>query len=88
MAIGLHLLTGIPLTWGVIITVLDTLLLLFYAVGRAKNGDVHYWFSYNAGPASHQNNYGKTQPCQVVAVFVPHLPNDRVYIAIGVNGAM
>ena len=29
MAIGLHLLTGIPLLWGVSITVLDTFLLLF-----------------------------------------------------------
>ena len=29
MAIGLHLLTGIPLIWGVSITVLDTFLLLF-----------------------------------------------------------
>ena len=29
MAIGLHLLTGIPLIWGVAITVLDTFLLLF-----------------------------------------------------------
>src|SRR5215213_2716709 len=29
MAIGIHLLTGLPLIWGVCITVLDTLLLLF-----------------------------------------------------------
>src|SRR5215212_9077581 len=29
MAIGIHLLTGLPLIWGVSITVLDTLLLLF-----------------------------------------------------------
>ncbi|HRF24325.1 MAG TPA: divalent metal cation transporter, partial [Chitinophagaceae bacterium] len=29
MAIGLQLLTGLPLIWGVLITVLDTFLLLF-----------------------------------------------------------
>src|SRR4249920_1442375 len=29
MAIGIHLLTGLPLIWGVVITVLDTFLLLY-----------------------------------------------------------
>ena len=36
MAIGLHLLTGLPLVWGVAITVVDTFLFLFFFSGFTK----------------------------------------------------
>ncbi len=43
MAIGIQLLTGIPLLWGVLITVFDTFLIIVATtVGNAKNGSIYH----------------------------------------------
>ncbi len=90
MAIGIHLLTGMPLIWGVAITVLDTFLLLFLqrlgmrtmeAFIIALVAIIGFSFLFEiilAGP-----DLGK-----VASGFIPTLPNDEaLYIAIGIIGA-
>jgi manganese transport protein len=90
MAIGLQLLTGIPLIWGVLITVLDTFLLLFLQkLGMRKMeafiiGLVFIiGFSFLVEIVLAKPNMG-----EVVTGFVPRIPNDTaLYIAIGIIGA-
>lgn len=90
MAIGIHLLTGLPLIWGVAITVLDTLLLLFLQRFGMRTleafiislvGIVGLSFFAQillAGPAAGE----------VAAGLVPSVPNEEaLYIAIGIIGA-
>jgi manganese transport protein len=90
MAIGINLLTGLPLVWGVTFTVLDTFLLLFLqklgmrtmeAFIIALVAIVGLSFLVEiilAGP-----NIG-----EVASGLVPHIPNDEaLYIAIGIIGA-
>src|SRR5919107_59217 len=90
MAIGINLLTGLPLVWGVTLTVLDTFLLLFLqklgmrtmeAFIIALVAIVGLSFLVEiilAGP-----NIG-----EVASGLVPHIPNDEaLYIAIGIIGA-
>ncbi len=90
MAIGIQLLTGLPLVWGVTFTVLDTFLLLYLQkLGMRKMeafiialvAIVGLSFLVEiilAGP----------QLTEVAAGLVPHIPNDEaLYIAIGIIGA-
>ena len=90
MAIGIQLLTGLPLVWGVTFTVLDTFLLLFLqrlgmrtmeAFILALVAIVGLSFLVEiiiAGP-----HLG-----EVAGGLVPHIPNDEaLYIAIGIIGA-
>jgi manganese transport protein len=90
MAIGLNLLTGLPLVWGVTLTVLDTFLLLFLqklgmrtmeAFIIALVAIVGLSFLVEiilAGPKIEE----------VASGLVPHIPNDEaLYIAIGIIGA-
>ncbi|HLA52219.1 MAG TPA: Nramp family divalent metal transporter [Flavitalea sp.] len=90
MAIGIHLLTGMPLIWGVAITVLDTFLLLFlqrlgmrtmevFIIGLVAIIGFSFLFEILlAGP-----DLGK-----VASGFIPAIPNDEaLYIAIGIIGA-
>lgn len=90
MAIGINLLTGLPLVWGVSITVLDTLLLLFLQKLGMRSMEIFIislvaivGFSFFteiifAGP----------DLVEVAGGLVPRLPNDEaLYIAIGIIGA-
>lgn len=90
MAIGLNLLTGLPLVWGVTFTVLDTFLLLFLqklgmrtmeAFIIALVAVVGFSFLVEiilAGP----------EIGEVASGLIPHIPNEEaLYIAIGIIGA-
>ncbi len=90
MAIGIQLLTGIPLLYAVLITVFDTFLfLLLQRLGIRKMeafiiGLVGIiGFSFLTEIILAKPNLG-----QVVKGFVPHIPgNEALYIAIGIIGA-
>jgi manganese transport protein len=90
MAIGLQLLFGLPLTWGVSITILDTFLVLFLFNYGMRKLEVFILsliaiigFSFLA-----QMFFAAPQLGEVVQGFVPSIPNDAaLYIAIGIIGA-
>ena len=90
MAIGLQLLTGIPLIWGVLITVLDTfLLLLLQRLGMRKMEAFIVGLVFIIGGSFLiEIILAKPDLSEVAAGFVPHIPNDTaLYIAIGIIGA-
>jgi manganese transport protein len=90
MAIGLQLLTGIPLIWGVLITVLDTFLLLFLQkLGMRKMEAFIIGLVFIIGLSFLvEIVLAKPNMGEVVTGFVPHIPNDTaLYIAIGIIGA-
>jgi manganese transport protein len=90
MAIGLKLLLGIPLIWGVLITLLDTFLLLYLQrLGMRKMeafiislvGIIGVCFAIEIFLA-------KPDMGEVVKGLVPSIPNSTaLYIAIGIIGA-
>jgi manganese transport protein len=90
MAIGIQLLTGIPLLWAVLVTVLDTfLLLLLQRLGMRKMeafiitliGIIGVSFLIEIVLA-------KPNLVQIAGGFIPSIPNNRaLYIAIGIIGA-
>ena len=90
MAIGINLLFGIPLIQGVMITVLDTFLLLFLINKGIRKMEafiialvVIIGFSFVFEMFFAQPEMGK-----VLRGFIPSLPNsDALYIAIGIIGA-
>lgn len=90
MAIGIQLLTGIPLIWAVLITVLDTfLLLLLQRLGMRKMEAfiiclvAIIGFSFLAEIILAKPNLG-----EVAQGFIPSIPSDAaLYIAIGIIGA-
>jgi manganese transport protein len=90
MAIGIQLLTGLPLIWGVTITVLDTFLLLYLQkLGmRAMEAFIIalvgiVGLSFLAEIILAQPNLG-----EVATGLIPSIPNDEaLYIAIGIIGA-
>jgi manganese transport protein len=90
MAIGLKLLFGIPLVWGVTITVLDTLLLLVLQNYGMRKIEVFIislvaiiGFSFLA-----EMIFAKPNVDELAKGFIPSIPNDEaLYIAIGIIGA-
>ncbi len=90
MAIGIQLLTGLPLIWGVSITVLDTFLfLLLQRLGMRKMEAfiialvAVIGISFLIEIILAKPNLG-----EVATGFVPGIPNDAaLYIAIGIIGA-
>jgi len=90
MAIGIQLLTGIPLLWAVLITVFDTfLLLILQRLGMRKMEAfiialvAIIGISFLIEILLAKPNLG-----EVVQGFVPSIPNDAaLYIAIGIIGA-
>ena len=90
MAIGINLLTGLPLIWGVGITVFDTILLLFlqrlgirkmeaFIIGLVAIVGISFLVEIILA---------KPNPVEVVKGLVPSLPNSTaLYIAIGIIGA-
>lgn len=90
MAIGIHLLTGIPILWGVAITVLDTFLLLYLQRLGMRKMEVFIiglvavvGFSFLV-----EIILAKPALSDVASGLVPRLPSDEaLYIAIGIIGA-
>lgn len=90
MAIGLQLLTGIPLLWGVSITVLDTfLLLLLQRLGMRRMEAFIIGLVFIIGMSFLiEILLAKPNLNEVAAGFIPHIPdNTALYIAIGIIGA-
>ncbi len=90
MAIGLHLLTGIPLIWGVAITVLDTFLLLYLQkLGMRKMEAFIIALVAIIGTSFLvEIVWARPNLTDVARGFIPSLPNDEaLYIAIGIIGA-
>src|SRR5947209_3613176 len=90
MAIGIHLLTGIHLLSGVIITVLDTLLLLLLQrLGMRKMEAIIICLVAMIGLSFlTEMIFAKPRPGGVVSGLVPSIPNSvALYIAIGIIGA-
>ncbi|GAB4491854.1 MAG: Nramp family divalent metal transporter [Saprospiraceae bacterium] len=90
MAIGLQLLFGFPLTWGVAISVLDAFLLLFLMqLGiRKLEAFILSLVIIIGGAFAVQMILAKPQLDEVVTGFVPSIPNtEALFIAIGIIGA-
>jgi len=90
MAIGLQLLTGMPLTWGVGITVLDTFLLLFLQrLGMRKMEAFIIALVAIVGISFLiEIILAKPNAAEVAKGFIPGFPNEQaLYIAIGIIGA-
>lgn len=90
MAIGINLLTGLPLLYGVLFTILDTFLLLFLINKGIRKMEAFIialvaviGFSFLFEMIFAQPEMGK-----VVAGLIPTLPDkEALYIAIGIIGA-
>ncbi|HXB06588.1 MAG TPA: Nramp family divalent metal transporter [Puia sp.] len=90
MAIGLQLLTGLPLVYGVCITVLDTFLLLFLQrMGmRRMEAFVIGLIAVVGGSFLVEILLAHPAPKDILGGFVPSLPGkEALYIAIGIIGA-
>lgn len=90
MAIGIQLLTGLSLIWGVSLTVLDTFLLLIlqrYGI-RKMEGFIISLVAVVGASFLIELILVKPQMGEVVKGFIPSLPdNTALYIAIGIIGA-
>jgi manganese transport protein len=91
MAIGIHLLfPGIPILWGVIITVLDTFLLLWlqrFGI-RKIEAFIIMLVATIAGCFFMELFFAKPVMSEVVKGFIPSsLNNEALYIAVGIIGA-
>jgi manganese transport protein len=90
MAIGIHLLTGLPLIWGVAITVFDTLLLLLLQRLGIRKMEAFIIGLVAVVALSFLVQIIMAEPvaAEVVKGFVPTFPNNEaLYIAIGIIGA-
>jgi manganese transport protein len=90
MAIGLQLLFGLPLIWGVSLTVLDTLLLLFLQGYGIRKIEAFIIALVGIIGAAFLVEMILAQPeaGELVKGFIPSLPGDEaLYIAIGIIGA-
>ena len=90
MAIGLELLLGIPLLWGVLITVLDTLLLLYLQKLGIRKMEAFIIVLVAIIGLCFGLELVLAQPewAEVAKGFSPSLPNTTaLYIAIGMIGA-
>ncbi|GHA60248.1 Nramp family divalent metal transporter [Pontibacter akesuensis] len=90
MAIGLQLLFGIPLVWGVSITVLDTFLLLFLINKgmRKMEAFVLALVIIIGGAFVMEMFFAKPDAGELLTGLIPSIPNnDALYIAIGIIGA-
>jgi manganese transport protein len=90
MAIGLQLLTGLPLIWGVLITVLDTFLFLYLQRLGIRKMEAFIIALIGVIGVSFliEIILVKPQIAEVATGFIPTIPNDTaLYIAIGIIGA-
>jgi manganese transport protein len=90
MAIGIQLLTGLPLIWGVSFTVLDTFLLLYLQRLGMRKMEAFIVALVGVIGASFLVEIFLAKPDfkEVVTGFIPSLPgSEALYIAIGIIGA-
>src|SRR5215203_3900183 len=90
MAIGIQLLTGMPLLWAVLITVLDTFLfLLLQRLGiRKMEAFIICLIAIIGISFLTEIIIAKPQIGEVVKGFIPSIPsNAALYIAVGIIGA-
>ena len=90
MAIGLQLLFGIPLVWGVTLTVLDTFLLLFLINQgmRKMEAFILALVSIIGFAFVMEMIFAKPDMSALAQGFIPTIPNNEaLYIAIGIIGA-
>ncbi len=90
MAIGIQLLTGLPLIWGVSITVLDTFLLLYLQKLGMRKMEIFIIGLVAIVTISFliEIIFAKPDVGEIAKGFIPHLQNDEaLYIAIGIIGA-
>jgi manganese transport protein len=90
MAIGIQLLTGLPLIWGVCITVLDTFLLLFLINFGMRRIEAFIVCLIGIIGVAFLAEMIIAQPltAEIARGFVPSLPDETaLYIAIGIIGA-
>ena len=90
MAIGIQLLTGLPLVWGVCFTVLDTFLLLYLQrLGiRKMEAFIITLVGIIAIAFLIQILIAKPGVGEIATGFIPHIKNkEALYIAIGIIGA-
>ena len=90
MAIGIQLLTGLPLIWGVCLTVLDTFLLLYLQRLGMRKMEIFIitLVAIIAGAFLIQMIIARPDLSEIATGFVPHIPNNEaLYIAIGIIGA-
>ncbi|RMF05493.1 divalent metal cation transporter, partial [Candidatus Woesearchaeota archaeon] len=90
MAIGLNLLFGLPMLWGVTLTVLDSILLLFLMrLGiRKVEAFILGLVGIIGGAFVVELFLARPEPSAVLSGFIPSLPDARaLYIAIGMIGA-
>ena len=90
MALGLYLLTGLPLVWGIAITVLDTFLLLWlqkFGI-RKLEAFIIALVAIIGGSFIIEIFLAKPVAADVLKGFIPtSLNKDALYIAIGIIGA-
>lgn len=90
MAIGIHLLTGLPILWGTVITVLDTFLFLFLQRWGIRKLEAFIIALVAIIGASFLVQILIAKPVigDVVGGLVPGMLNDgALYIAVGIIGA-
>lgn len=90
MAIGLNLLFGLPMIWGVTITALDTFLLLFLLNKGMRKMEVFIvGLIFIIGVSFFVEIFlAKPDVGDLMAGFIPSIPNSTaLYIAIGIIGA-
>jgi len=90
MAIGLQLLFGLPMTWGVCITVLDSFLLLYLLNKgiRKMEAFIIALIAIIALSFLLEIFFAKPDLTGIMAGLIPSMPNDTaLYIAIGIIGA-
>lgn len=90
MAIGLQLLTGMPLMWGVVISVADTFLLLFLLNFGIRKMEAFIISLVGIIGLSFvaQMFFAKPQLAEIATGFMPSIPDENaLYIAIGIIGA-
>jgi manganese transport protein len=90
MAIGLQLLFGLPLIWGVSLTVLDTFLLLFLQSYGMRKMELFIigLVAIIGGAFVIEMILAKPDIGELAVGFIPSLPDDTaLYIAIGIIGA-
>ncbi len=90
MAIGVHLLTGIPLSWAVVITLVDTVLLMLIMRGNVRRMEsIVLGLITTIGVAFLWQVIMSDPHLPTLATgLIPSIPNDdALYITIGIIGA-
>lgn len=90
MAIGVHLLTGIPMSWAVVLTLVDTILLMFIMRGNVRRMEsIVLGLITTIGIAFLWQVLMSEPHLPTLATgLIPSIPNDEaLYITIGIIGA-